>query len=61
MEITDIYKGADIDIWHDGEWVTIVVHPNALTFSLPLEHLADLFSEFAKAQASYQMQKIHEN
>ena len=60
MVITDIYKGKVIDIWHDGEFATIAIHPNGLTFSIPLEYLAEFFSELSKAQASYQIQEIGE-
>ena len=60
MVITDIYKGEMIEVWHDGELATIVVYPNGLMFSVPLEHLAGFFSELSEAQASYRIQEVGE-
>ena len=51
----DIYDGEYLNIWQDGEDAFITVIPNGITFSIPLEYLADLFVEFAKAQACYQV------
>lgn len=50
----DVYDGEYITIWHDGEVAFVTIVPNAISFGLPLEALPDLFSDFAKAQASYQ-------
>lgn len=61
MGITDIYDGETVDLWHDGEFATIAIHPNGLTFIVPLEFLEEFFSEMSKAQAAYQIQKIRKN
>jgi len=53
-KFVDIYDGEYLNIWQDGEDAFVSVFPNGLTFRIPLEYLADLFMEFAKAQACYQ-------
>lgn len=61
MKTVDIYIGENLNIWYDGELAFIDIMPNGLTFMLPLEHLTDLLSEFAQAQANYQTQEISKN
>jgi len=53
-KIIDVYDGEYITIWHDGEFAFVTISPNAISFSLPLEVLPDLFDEFTKARTIYQ-------
>jgi hypothetical protein len=61
MVTTDIYIGENLNIWHDGESAFIDMLSNGLTFVVPLEDLAELFTEFAHAQSNFQVQEINKN
>ena len=60
MALTDIYKGEEIYIWHDGKFAFIAIFFNGITFSFPLGNLAGLLSDFTKAQAFCQLRQIDE-
>ena len=48
MTIKDLYKGKNLDVWEDEEWITVSIFP--VTISMPKEDWEILKKDFKKVK-----------